>query len=359
MGFYHDTVTKADIKAQERRCQFYRNRIAEIEENLLEVEGDEPLDSDIQYDSTLGNPVELSDSSLEITSSADDINHEYKNTNVAVIAARLQKLIKKRKYLSARLRAKKGLASSSTPSKDNTPAGKARAFAIATERERQRRDRRALIQARRLRMLAQHGAELDVPFEQPKPPEKKDDDDDEPDDDDDDEEGKSKPDPNSIEMVRELLSGPTGQFVKLNYVQRWKLKINGWKEWKNAFEARIALNENRKAKVEAVVKAMDDALLAGDEKLAESLGNEQRNARKIEVLNARIARLRAKNDAITKKIDARLAKLEARCLLVPGKTRLSKKLALSEALKLDLLTEFYPERLPPPPAPKEEDDEDD
>jgi hypothetical protein len=59
------------------------------------------------------------------------------------------------------------------------------------------------------------------------------------------EEGAKKRDPNSIEEIQALFQTDKGYFVQLTYTQRWRLKINSWKQWKNLYAERDALLEAR------------------------------------------------------------------------------------------------------------------
>jgi len=340
-GFYHTTLTAEDIQAQKNRCHFFRDQIRALEEKLQEVSESEPLSEDMNYAPQVGSPVLLSDDSLEITSSASDIEDEYKNTEYCVVARRLSKLIPRKNSLASKLSAQQ----SKPPKPANDTKDDARRLTMRTEKDRRRRERRQLVAERRTRMLAQQGAQLEENKVAQKKKVKKKADDDEPEPEPEEEgDSKKKKDPDSIEEIRALLAGPLGHFVKLTYKQRWRLKSSGWKAWKDLFAERHAHLEERLA---GAVAAEQDAKGPDAKKAA-------RNKR---VLTLRAAVLKQTDAKITAAIDARLAKLEARAKHVPGRTVLTKKLAETNAEKLYLLGQFYPERLPKVEKKKNEDED--
>jgi hypothetical protein len=159
-GYYHETLIAADIRAQETRCHVFRDECETLDHQLLDVSDSDPLSGDMNFPSHLCNPVELSDSSLDITSSASDINDEYSNTQYYLVTMRLAKLIRRKYKLETKLLETTGRARdrkrSAKPEKDEE-----RKITIFTEKSRRRTERHTLIQNRKLRMLAVHGAQLD------------------------------------------------------------------------------------------------------------------------------------------------------------------------------------------------------
>ena len=345
VGYYHQGLSVADITAQKRRLQFYRNKLLTVENGINEVSESDPLSGDLDLPSHLGNPVDLSASSLEITSSASDITDEYLNTEYALVAARLAKLIAKGSELTASLATKTAKARARAAKAKAKPEEKEaeRQLAISTEKARRRTERRALSYDRRLRLLANQDAELDevkvvkikLPLaegeeEEPEP------------EDDEDEEGAKKKDPYSIEEVKLLVTGEKGYFVKLNYTQRWRLKVDSWKQWKNLY-----------AEKEALLEELHSKAIAREDDEVDSV----KGAKRVAVLRSRLTKLRKSDEAITSKIDNRIAKLEKREKHVPGKTVLNKKLQKATAEKLYLFGQFYPDRLPKVEVvPDEEED---
>lgn len=346
VGYYHENLTVGDVDAQNRRCQFYRLQLASVEDQVNEVSESDPLSGDLDFPPHLTNPVCLSDSSLEISSSASDITDEYRNTQYALVASRLAKLIAKKNQTTQRLQAKSNrVRERKAKAKPPKASDEERMAMIATEKLSRRKQRNMLTQNRRLRLLAHHGAQLDEVKQVKKKKVAKDDDEEEepePEPDDDDEEGKKK-DPNSIEEVRLLFTTDKGYFVKLNYLQRWRLKIDEWKQWKLSFAEKQALLEER----------VSDATRQEDNERDPAKG-----ARRVAVLRHRLSELKRQDEAVTNKIDDRIAKLEAREKLVPGKTVMTRKLASTKAERLYLLGQFYPERLPKVEEKKEDDDDD-
>jgi hypothetical protein len=350
---FHNEITVEDVTAQEKRCHYYRQRIRDVEDLAEQISGSDPLSSDVEYTANIAYPVYLSGDSLEITSSADDIHDEYKNTPYHIVTMRLKKLILRLQQAKDATTEKKRVRTEryATFGEPDRNSREERILTLQTEKARRQAERRTLRKNRRLRMLAQHGAQLDEKKKVKVVVKNPDDEEEEVQDSDEGVETK-KVEPDSIEGVRALLAGERGHFVKLTYKQRWKLKIDEWKQWKDTYEERKKLLEDRQEKAlqaEANFEAKDDA---------EAEAATEQNARKIAVLRSRLDLLNQRTEAITAKIDNRLQLLQARAARTPGRTVLTRKLADTTAEHTYLLGQFYPERLPKEPVKKGSDDDD-
>jgi hypothetical protein len=354
-------VTAEDVVAQAGRCTAIRQEIREVEQTLDDISDSEPLSTDGDYKSNFA----LAESSLEVTSSASDIEDDYFNTEYAVFSNRLQKLLRRlaqvKKQVSKKREAASQNARNSAKSKplSDSKAGDAaenvRAITLQQLQEARKAERAKARELRRMRLLAQHGATLDAP--KPKKKKKKVTSDDEAFEEDyDSDQEQKRVSPNDIS---EILAGLklTGHFKKLTYFQRWKLKIYNWEQVVKGSENVVAALQARIAKCSTLLETLDAELKANPK--ADLDLQIARTKNKIVVLEGRVAANNEEVAAVWNKINARLQKLQKRLEVTPGKTRITRKLNQTEQLRVALLTAFYPEQLPKPkPKPVDSDEED-
>jgi hypothetical protein len=359
-GHYHTSVTGADLEAQQSRIQVIRKEIRGLEQQMESISDSEVVSTDDAY--VFATPVGLSDSSPEVTSSASEDSNEYRNTEYCVLAARLRKMIALRERTQNRLARNAVAAQTRAAARAkfsdtfgnvflDDPKGReaarlraARLAHLQSVRKTQRLQRQY---ERRMRMLAHQGATLDVKKAAKKVTKKNvSDDEEEPAAEDDEENKKKEPEPNDIEAVlKKLASNP---FRSLNYIQRCKLKQHGWNRIVKTFERRTAELKQRLEKaggeVERLVEVQQQAPnLVTDREL-------EINRSKVAVLTARLQKAEAQNAATWNKINDRIRNINDKLKVDASRTRVSRKLAVTELLRVALLTDFYPEQLPPPPA---------
>jgi hypothetical protein len=359
-GYYHTSVTTADLEAQQNRIRDIRQEIRGLEQQMEGVSDSEVVSTDDAY--VFARPVGLSDSSPEVTSSASEDSNEYRNTEYCVLAARVKKMIALRERTQSRLARNAVAAQTRAAARakfsdtfgnvflddpEGREAARLRAARLAHLQSARKAERVQRQYERRMRMLAHQGATLDVKTATKKVAKKNgSDDEEEPVMEEDEENKKKEPEPNDIEAVlKKLAENP---FRSLNYIQRWKLKQHGWNRIVKTFERRTAELKQRLEKAggegdRLVEVQQQEPNLVTDREL-------EINRSKVVVLTARLAKAEAENAATWNKINDRIRKINGKLKLDASRTRVNRKLAVTELLRTALLTDFYPEQLPPPPA---------